>query len=52
MCAIIPQSVQSIANIIDNMEYYIDSINEGLGWVNNKIGANLTVESITHMDEQ
>lgn len=52
MCAIIPQSVQSIANIIDNMEYYVDSINEGLGWVNNKIGANLTVESITHMDEQ
>ena len=52
MCAIIPQSVQSIANIIDNMEYYIDYINEGLGWVNNKIGANLTVESITNMDEQ
>lgn len=52
MCAIIPQSVQSIVNIIDNMEYYIDSINEGLGWVNNKIGANLTVESITNIDEQ
>lgn len=52
MCAIIPQSVQSIASIIDNMEYYIDSINEGLGWVNNKIGANLTVESMTNIDEQ
>lgn len=52
MCAIIPQSVQSIANIIDNMEYYIDYINEGLGWVNNKIGANLTVESIANIDEQ
>lgn len=52
MCAIIPQSVQSIASIIDNMEYYIDSINEGLGWVNNKIGANLSVESMTNIDEQ
>lgn len=52
MCAIIPQSVQSIVNIIDNMEYYIDSINEGLGWINNKIGSNLTVESITNIDEQ
>ena len=52
MCAIIPQSVQSIASIIDNMEYYIDSINEGLGWVNNKIGSNLTVESMTNINEQ
>lgn len=52
MCAIIPQSVQSIASIIDNMEYYIDSINEGLGWVNNKIGSNLTVESMTNINGQ
>lgn len=52
MCAIIPQSVQSITSIIDNMEYYIDSINEGLGWVNNKIGSNLTVESMTNINEQ
>lgn len=52
MCAIIPQSIQSITSIIENMDYYIEQTNTGLDWVNDRLGTNLSVQSITDIDEQ
>lgn len=52
MCAIIPQSIQSVTSIIENMNYYIDSVNTGLNWINERLGTTLSVQSMTNLDEQ
>lgn len=46
LCAIIPQSIQSIISLINNVDYYKELANNVVVNINDKLGTDLSISGI------